>query len=129
MNTIIGTLLIPVVVCVCLVLHDYWGTHTPDCRRVAMPSIPAKRFSLRAFRILSQREQWAAVLSEGTFLARRRAGGNVVALYDLPGGLFCEVYFEAETRAMVRLSSFTGTAALERYTSSISLADLNEPQY
>lgn len=71
-------------------------------------------------------QQLPLVWAEGTFIGRRWQAGQVVVLYLLAGGFFCEVYLARGTSWVQQVQPFvtTDTARLEPYTGFIGLNDL-----
>ena len=84
-------------------------------------------FSHSAFLALTEEQQRTLAWQEGTFLAERRQGRQVVELYHL-GEFFCEVHYGNETGGVLHTVSFTAAHLLDHYVPLISLDDLSLPR-
>ncbi len=62
-----------------------------------------------AFRRLPLAQQLALLWDEGALLAERWEGGYTVELYHVPGGFYCELYYDAPTDALRGSRCFTSS--------------------
>lgn len=61
------------------------------------------------FRHLSLAQQMELLWDEGFLLAERREATRTVETYELPGGFFCEVYYEAYTDVLQSTRCFASS--------------------
>ncbi|TGE20974.1 hypothetical protein [Hymenobacter metallicola] len=84
--------------------------------------------TLDTFNLLSYERQVSLVFASATFLATRWQNQEAVNLYYLAGqqkGVFVELFYDTQAKAIVRLRAFTSGRLLAEYAAFIQLSDMS----